>query len=292
MIKIQVPATSANLGTGYDCMGMAVNLFSEFTFTSSEKRLEISGCAEEFKNSSNLVYRAFVRGCEYLQVPVPNLKIKIETEVPVSRGLGSSASCIVGGLVASFTWHQKPIDKDIILKLACEMEGHPDNVSPAIFGGLCMSFIQNEQVELIKYPVSSDLHFLAIIPDFKVSTEAARAILPKQLSYADVTYQVSHALLLVDALQTGSLQKLKLALDDRMQEPYRKKLINNYDNIKKLCDKMNCDLYISGSGSTLMGITDDITIQNELINEIKKLLPKWLLKPVSVDPDGFKIEVH
>lgn len=290
MIKVQVPATSANLAVGYDCMGMAVDLYATFTFSESNE-LKITGCPMELQNENNLVYQAFCKGCQALGKPVPVVEITINSEIPLSRGLGSSATCIVGGLAAAYGWFGIPVDHDDLLKLANEMEGHPDNVAPAIFGGLCMAFVQNDEIELIKYPIHADYRLVAMIPDFEVSTKAAREILPKSLSYADVTYQVSHSLLLVKALADGNLSQLKVALQDHMQEPYRQKLIQNYADVKNICDKINGTMYISGSGSTLMGITDSAEKQNLMINQIKEHLPTWRVEPVEVEKQGVKIEV-
>ncbi|WP_429971360.1 homoserine kinase [Fructilactobacillus sp. Tb1] len=290
MIRIKVPATSANLAVGYDCMGMAVNLYNTFEFSPSDV-LRINGCPKDFQNEDNLVYRAFLKGCQNLDQEVPKVAIQIKSDIPVSRGLGSSATCIVAGIVAAYVWFHVPVNHKDVLKLANEMEGHPDNVAPAIFGGLCMSFVQDGEIELINYPINQDYRFVAIIPNFKVSTEAARSILPHELSYADVTYQVSHSLLLVNALASGELNKLKIALQDKMQEPYRQKLIKNYVEVKKICDKINCAMYISGSGSTLMGIADSDEKQKLMIKKITEHLPAWRVEPVQVENQGVKIEV-
>ncbi|MHA8111226.1 homoserine kinase [Lactobacillaceae bacterium Melli_B4] len=292
MIKVIVPATSANLAVGFDCIGLAVDMQSTFTFeVNNHQHLSIDGCPTEFQNESNLVYQAFKKLCEQIDQTVPDIHITIQSDVPVSRGLGSSATCIVGGLAGANQWFNAPLSNHQLLEIATEMEGHPDNVAPAILGGLCMAFVDsNQEVQVIKYPVSNQLEFLAIIPDFKVSTADARSVLPKQMSYADVTHQVSHSLLMTSALSTGNLDQLHEAMDDRMHEPFRAQLIEPFNQVKALCERLNAVLYISGSGSTLMAITDNDQNRNQLMKKLHQQFPKWRIQPVQVDPDGVKVD--
>ncbi|MEJ6401056.1 homoserine kinase [Nicoliella lavandulae] len=293
MIKVTVPATSANLSVGFDCIGLAVDMQSKFTFEhNSNADLTISGCPSEFQNEDNLVYQGFKAVCNAIDQPVPKLSIQIHTNVPVSRGLGSSAACIVGGLVGANQWFDLPLNDQELLEIATKMEGHPDNVAPAIFGGLCMAFVDsNQQVQVVKYPVNKALQFVAIIPNFKISTAAARSVLPSQMSYPDVTHQVSHSLLMTHAVETGNLSQLKEAMNDRMHEPYRAKLIHHFDQIKAICNQFNSVLYISGSGSTMMAVTDQPTIKAQLVAQIKAAFPEWQVVPIMVDNHGAKSEV-
>ncbi|USS88491.1 homoserine kinase [Fructilactobacillus hinvesii] len=289
MIKVTVPATSANLGVGYDCLGLALDLRATFQFQSASK-LTIAGCPEQFQNENNLVYRAFQAGCEALGEPVPSLAIKIDSPIPVSRGLGSSATCIVAGLAAAGEWFQTQFTQNELVQLATDFEGHPDNVTPVIYGGLCAGVQTDEGISVLTYPVADDLDFLAIVPDFTVSTDEARALLPKSVSYATATHQISHSLLLVRALMTGNLFDLRLALDDRLHEPYRKQLIANYDVVAEACDYFENSLYISGSGSTLIAITDDTPTRGMLRQRLMKELPDWNIFPVAVDTAGVQVE--
>ncbi|GLB47478.1 homoserine kinase [Philodulcilactobacillus myokoensis] len=292
MIKIKVPATSANLSVGFDCMGMAVNQYAYFTFQNNSKWLTINGCPKKFQNENNLVYKAFIKGCRVLKQPVPNVKITIQTEVPVSRGLGSSATCIVGGLKGAFEWFHHPISKQKLTQLAATMEGHPDNVAPAIYGGVCMAFNnQNDQVHVVKYPVNSIWKFLAIVPDFKISTQEARTVLPEQLSYQDATFQISHCLLMTHAIQGKRFSTLKEAMQDQMHEPFRKHLIKGYDQVKTITDQMHGILYISGSGSTLMLITNNVNDRQKIAKTIQNQFKKWQVKPISIDSNGIQSEV-
>lgn len=287
MIRIKVPATSANLGVGFDCMGLAVSLYSTIDFEQSSQKLIINGCDEQFQNEQNLIYQAFVRGCQFLNQPIPNVKITIDNHVPVSRGLGSSAVCIVGGLMGANLWFDSPLNKEEILTLATEMEGHPDNVAPAILGNLNVSFTDSlENIQNVAFKVSSDLFFVALIPDYQLSTKKARQVLPKSMDYQTVSYQVGHAVALSKALETGDLQLIRQAIIDKMHEPFRSKLIPDYSAVKSICEKDGGVLYISGSGSTLMAIASNLNDAQKIIDETKKSFPNWETHLLSVDTKG------
>jgi len=287
MIKIKVPATSANIGVGFDCMGLAVSLYSTATFEPSSQELEITGCPEEFQNKQNLIYQAFVKGCQFLDQPIPNVKITIENQIPISRGLGSSAFCIVSGLAGANAWFGNSLSKEQLLDLATQIEGHPDNVSPAIFGKLGVSFIdENDDVQTVHFDVSHNLHFVAMIPDYQVSTEKARQILPTEMSYSEAIYQIGHAVALSKALELGNLSLIRSAIVDKMHEPFRSQLIPDYQAVKNICETNSGLMYISGSGSTLMAITDNETSARSIIAAIKKSLPNWETHHLNIDTVG------
>ncbi|KRK92419.1 homoserine kinase [Companilactobacillus futsaii JCM 17355] len=268
-------------------MGLAVSLYSTIDFEQSSQKLIINGCDEQFQNEQNLTYQAFVRGCHFLNQPVPNVKITIDNHVPVSRGLGSSAVCIVGGLMGANLWFDSPLNKKEILTLATEMEGHPDNVAPAILGNLNVSFTDSlENIQNVAFKVSSDLFFVALVPDYQLSTKKARQVLPKSMDYQTVSYQVGHAVALSKALETGDLQLIRQAIIDKMHEPFRSKLIPDYSAVKSICEKDGGVLYISGSGSTLMAIASNLNDAQKIIDETKKSFPNWKTHLLSVDTKG------
>lgn len=286
MIKISVPATSANLGVGFDCLGLAVSLYSTASFEPNDVKLTISGCAPKYQSEDNLIYRAFVKGCQFLQKDVPNVKITIDNHIPISRGLGSSAFCIVAGLMGADAWFDGGLSKEQLLDLATEIEGHPDNVSPAIYGNLGASFIDENEVQTVHFEVATDLHFVALIPDYQVSTEKARQILPKEMSYQTAIYQIGHAVALSKAFEIGDLKLIKSAIVDKMHEPYRSQLIPDYQAAKEICQDNAGVMYISGSGSTMMAITTDGDAADKIISNIKKSFPNWETHHLSVDTKG------
>lgn len=292
MIKIKVPATSANIGVGFDCMGLAVSLYSTVTFEPNQSKLTITGCPQRYQNADNLIYKAFVKACQFLNQPVPKVKISVDNQIPMSRGLGSSAFCIVAGLKGANAWFNEPLSQTQLLDLATEMEGHPDNVSPAIYGKLGVSFIDSDKnVQTVHFDVSDKLHFVAMIPNYAVSTEQARKILPTEMSYKDAIYQVSHAVALSKALEDGNLSLIKSAIIDRMHEPFRQQLIPDYQKAKNICENSHGVMYISGSGSTMMAITDNKASAQEIFEDIKKDFPDWEVLQLNVDNVGATVEV-
>lgn len=292
MIKIKVPATSANIGVGFDCMGLAVSLYSTVRFEPNLSSLTIIGCPKRYQNSDNLIYQAFVKACQKLHQPIPKVKITVDNQIPMSRGLGSSAFCIVAGLKGANAWFNQPLSQTQLLELATEMEGHPDNVAPAIFGSLGVSFIDDQQnVQTVHFEVAKNLHFVALIPNYPVSTEQARKILPTEMSYQTAIYQISHAVALSKALEDGDISLIKSAIVDKMHEPYRQQLIPDYKMAKQICENNHGVMYISGSGSTMMAITDQADLAIRTVADIKKDFPDWEVLKLKVDTIGATTEI-
>lgn len=288
MFQIQVPATSANLAVGYDCLGLAINDLATFTFQKASQPLIIQDCPTKYQNKNNLVYQSFCKGCKVLKVNVPNVKISIQTKIPIARGMGSSATCIVAGLAAAFLWFHEPLNRNLLYQLAVKIEGHPDNVAPAIFGGLCAAYQMKHVYAHLHFSVSPHLFWTVLSPHYPVSTAKARQVLPKTMSYQNVTYQISHCLLLVHALEKGNLSQLKEALLDHMQEPYRQKLIPDYQKVHQIAQNYHSLTYISGSGSTIMIISPSEITQNQCVKELTEAVPNSRIKIVKIDTKGLQ----
>ena len=235
MIKITVPATSANLGIGYDTLGMAVSLYSHFTFERADE-LQITGCPEEFQNENNLVYASLVDALrEWGEEPFP-VKIDIQTEVPVARGLGSSSTCVVAGIMAAAALTGHTVDRAELVRIATAVEGHPDNVAPAILGGAVCSFTPEGGLpRCLRYEVSDRLRFITVIPPYEVHTSEARKVVPQQVALADAVWQMGRIAGMTRGLETGDLSLIAAANDDRLQEPFRRALIPDYDGIRATC---------------------------------------------------------
>lgn len=285
MIKITVPATTANMGCGFDTLGCALNLYATFTFSKSDT-FKVTGCPSEYQNEDNLVIQAYKKVFEYTKSKVFPVSLTIDSPIPVSRGLGSSASCILGGILGANALLDHPLTKEECLKLAVEMEGHPDNVAPALLGSLCASFM-DEKVITTQFKVSDEIEMLVMIPDFKVSTEKARELLPKQIDFKDAIYNLSRVTSLCKALETNNRTVIKAALKDRLHEPYRKTLIDEYDEVEKICENETA-FFISGSGPTLICIPDQNP--NHLIEKIKQLKNHWTCLILKADSEGAKEE--
>ena len=291
MIKITVPATSANLGIGYDTLGMAVSLYSHFTFERADE-LQITGCPEEFQNENNLVYASLVDALrEWGEEPFP-VKIDIQTEVPVARGLGSSSTCVVAGIMAAAALTGHTVDRAELVRIATAVEGHPDNVAPAILGGAVCSFTPEGGLpRCLRYEVSNRLRFITIIPPYEVHTSKARKVVPQQVALADAVWQMGRIAGMTRGLETGDLALIAAANDDRLQEPFRRALIPDYDDIRSTCLEGGAGtLWISGSGSTLMAVTDDTIVAKFLQVRLHEAFPTCETHILTCDTQGAQIE--
>lgn len=266
MLRIRVEATSANVCVGFDVLGIALDLYNEFTF---EKKTKFSfrGFSEEFSNvNNNLVYDSYMAVFKELnRNPIP-VEIGFKGDIPVSRGLGSSSSLIVAGVFAANYMLGNPLTKDECFDICAKLEGHPDNVAPAIYGNLVASYKKNDKFVPVSYSINKDLKFVVMIPPYKISTHEARGVLPKQLSYADIVNNTSRIVNLPKAFIDGNVDMLIDLFQDKMHEPYRSKLIKEYDEIKSICNKHNVAFAISGSGSTMLAVGKNV----DFISELKK----------------------
>lgn len=260
-VTVKVPGTTANIGPGFDCLGAALTLHNQFRFSLAAEALEIyvtGADADRVKtDSSNLVYQSF----EYLykaigRVP-PDVRIDIEMQVPLARGLGSSATAIVGGLVGANALAGNPLSRDAVMQLAVDLEGHPDNVVPALIGGcqLAATGTSGEWV-ICEVPWHSAVVPIVAIPDFELSTQEARKVLPSDYSRADAIFNTAHLGLLLRGLELGREEWLRAALQDRIHQPYRQSLIPGYEAVQAAAIGAGAyGLVISGAGPTLLALT-------------------------------------
>lgn len=294
MIKIRVPATSANLGPGFDALGVAFDLYNTYSFEKIPTGLEITGCPEEYSNEDNLVFTSFKKAMEYMKKDLDfGLKIHIESDIPVSRGLGSSAVCIVGGITGASELMGVKLSHDQIIEIGTEIEGHPDNVAPAVLGGLVISIMEDEKVLHNKIDVKGKLKYMALIPDFPLSTEEARGVLPKTVSRQDAIYNLSRVSLLVSALSNGRLDLIKYGLKDKLHQPYRGGLIPGYYEIMDKCGSLgSLGTYLSGAGPTIMTLHDgkDPEFKRSLEEFLSTLKDKWTLVELNMDNVGVTAE--
>lgn len=262
-IKVAVPATSANCGPGFDCLGFALQIYNIFSFIPAENTNEYTfsfngfgaDLLEQEQPEDNLVVKAmkavFVRANSHFVYG----HIHSETNIPPARGLGSSATAIVGGLLLANALLETPLTKEVLLQLATELEGHPDNVCPALYGNLCVSLFENEQVRHIEMPIPDDLQCIAVVPEVTVSTHEARKVLPKQVDYDHAVKNVAYTALLVASLYTDKKEYLGTALQDYLHVPYRKNLIPYCEEAFAAAREAGAlGATISGSGSTLLAM--------------------------------------
>lgn len=289
MIEVIVPATSANVGPGYDCLGLALTYYGKFYFELRNNGLTIEGCEQQFQNEQNLVYTAFKETLTHMKVACQGVYIRIDSDIPLARGLGSSAACIVAGVFGANALFDNKLDTQTLFELCTSIEGHPDNIAPAIFGNLCVSYMEHSVPYHIAYTIHPNLKFLCVIPAYEVSTQTARQLLPNEMSYADAVYQMGRCAALAKALEMNNQTIIKTASKDNMHEPYRKKLIRDYDNVQLISKKNGAlAMFISGSGSTMLIITDDVIKTKQMMKELQKY--DMVCKELEVDTQGVRIK--
>lgn len=292
MIRVRVPATSANMGAGFDTFGIALKLYNEIAVeeTDGDTEIKLFGGQYDSNFKDNLTYQSIIKTYEYLKVPYKNFKIDMsEGNIPMSRGLGSSAACIVGGIFAANKMLKDKLSVDEMLKIAVSIEGHPDNVAPALIGGMVTSVAGDSDVIYSKVNIKSKFKYAAMIPNFKVSTLDARTVLPKSYSRSDAVFNISRAAMLVSALNNGENEKLKIAFDDKLHQPYRKKFIHNIDEIFASSREYGSyGEFISGSGSTLLAIVDENNVDyfKKMGEFLKGLDYEWKLLELDMDNEG------
>ncbi len=282
-VSVKVPATTANLGPGFDCLGLALPVYNEVTVEETVmpgSGIEINIIDENNmydvlsipKDENNIAYKAIELLYNFIGQSVSDIKITIKTNIPVARGLGSSASVIVGGLVAANELLGKPADNAVILSIASEVEGHPDNVTPAIYGGFCISSIEDDgSVSFSKIDWPEEWKLTVIIPDYELDTSISRSVLPESISVKDAAFNVRKCAMLVDAVYKQDSEQLKKCLKDKLHQPYREKLIKGFKELNELLenkeDILGC--VISGAGPSILVISKNDgfeKVQNEVKN--------------------------
>lgn len=293
MIKVTVPATSANIGPGFDCLGVALSMYNTFYFSEIEEGLIIEGCDKSYQTEDNLIYVAMKKCFEKIGYTPKGVKIITQTDVPMSRGLGSSATCIIAGLVGANELAGRKLSKDELLLLATEMEGHPDNVAPALLGGMVTAIYEGENVYYSDIKVADGLKFCALIPNFTLSTEKARSVLPKEVPYKDAVYNVGRVSLMVTALSTGKFDLLKIGCQDKLHQDYRGGLINNYFDIIKKCEEYgSLGAFLSGAGPTIMLMLKENNLEfiENIKNYLDTLKDNWEVIELDIDFTGVNVD--
>ena len=307
-VSVTVPATTANLGPGFDCVGAALTLYNQFKFTSldltaeklageppqSSPLITVTGAEQErvITDERNLVYQSFVKLYQLLGQTVPPVQIDIQLGVPLARGLGSSATAIVGGLVGANQLTGETLDQIEVMKLAIALEGHPDNVVPALVGG-CRLAATGEEVlkgwEICEIPWHSDIVPVVAIPDFELSTQEARSVLPTEVSRADAIFNIAHLGLLLRGLETGRGDWLRSSLQDRLHQPYRQRLITGYEAVQSAALTAGAyGMVISGAGPTLLALVTSAQAQGVAV----AMADAWKEQGITCQVRSLSIDSH
>jgi len=261
MIRVQVPATTANLGPGFDCLGMALELYNivELMPFAHDLAIEVSGegAAEIDRDERNMVFQAAQRIFRQVGFTPGGIKIRLINQIPVARGLGSSTAAIVGGIIAANIVSGGRLTIKEMLPLAASMEGHPDNAAPAFLGGIVVSVQSDGEIKYLKIPPPAGLRAVVAVPDFTLPTRIAREILPQQISFQDAAFNLGRVALLVAALHQGDLSLLSTAMEDRMHQFFRAALIPGVKKVvaaAKLAGARGVTL--SGAGPAVIAFAD------------------------------------
>lgn len=255
MYKIISPATSANMAAGFDSFGVCFNMDNELYFEEFDGAIVINNHADTFRNKENLIVKSFYKASEILGYSPKGIKIDVKSGIPVSRGLGSSAACITSGVTAAYLLSNNKVNRSEIFEISTQIEGHPDNVAPNLFGGASISYTDGGKYKTAKFNISDKFYFITMIPQYKLSTQKARSVLPESYSANDCVFNISHAGIMILALISGNEALLADALQDKLHQPYRAPLIEDYEEILRICKNSGAiGCYLSGAGPTMVAI--------------------------------------
>lgn len=268
-VSVKVPATTANLGPGFDSLGLALPIFNTITVEETimpGTGIEINIIDETNEqdlisiptDENNIVYKAIELLYNSIGQSPSELKITIKTQIPIARGLGSSAAVIVGGLIAANELLGRPADEAALLSIATEIENHPDNITPAVVGGFVVSSLEEDgSVVYSKMKWPKDWNITVCIPDYELSTSIARSVLPSDVPMKDAIFNLKHVGMLVQAVNTHDEKLMKIALNDRLHQQYREKLIPGLREIKEALkhEENVLGVVISGAGPSVLVIS-------------------------------------
>ena len=302
-VSVKVPATTANLGSGFDCLGMALPIYNIVTIEETVlpgSGIEINMMSEnnsddEFAiehiptDENNIVFKAVEMLYNSIGQTPSELKITIKSQIPIAKCLGSSASVIVGGLMAANELLGRPADEAALLSIATEVEGHPDNITPAVIGGLVLTSQEDDgSIIYRKLHWPEEWHITVCIPDYELATDISRSVLPKEVSMKDATFNTKRIAMFIEALHTKDAELMRFALQDKLHQPYRTKLVPGLvdiiENLKHEENVLGCVL--SGSGPSILIIS-----QKNNLDKIKSIVQDtWSDLNVKTDIRTLKVE--
>lgn len=302
-VSVKVPASSANLGPGFDCLGIALPIYNTITIEETVlpgTGIEINMMSEEEtidemvfdsipRDENNIVYKAVEMLYNSIGQEPSELKINIQAQIPIARGLGSSSSIVVGGLLAANKLLGSPADEAALLAIATEVEGHPDNVAPAILGGFVLASQEEDgtlSYSKLQWPEEWDI--TVCIPDFELSTEIARSVLPKEVPMQDAIFNAKRLALLINAVNTKDEKLMKIALKDKLHQPYREKLVPGMHEIMEAFKHEDGVLgcVLSGAGPSMLVISHKYDV-DKIKSTVKEI---WEKQNIKVDTRTLKVE--
>ncbi|KAB8131806.1 homoserine kinase [Gracilibacillus oryzae] len=292
---IKVPSSTSNLGAGFDSIGLALNLYLELKITRADEWefIPASACLEGIpKGKDNLVYEIAEKVAKQYSMDkeLPSCSVEMKSEIPLARGLGSSATAIIAGIELANVLLDLKLSKDEKLQIATDIEGHPDNVAPSLLGG-CVVGHYDGKVSYTQIPVKG-VTFIAVIPDFELKTKDARAVLPKEFSYKESVQASSVANVSVAAICSGNWKLLGEMMEkDYFHQPYRKSLIPHYDELYDYLSQEAYGVFLSGAGPTMIAVVDDKNVFNA-VKQWRKDYPNYQWLSLQVENTGVYVETE
>lgn len=288
----RVPATSANLGVGFDVLGLALDLHASYSFELADE-LAISGCDERFQGPDNLVWRSYVTTCEEVGVAARPLHIHEDSPIPTSGGLGSSSTCVVAGIAAALALNGRQLDRSFMTSLATRIEGHPDNVAPAVMGGLVSSYVEDDSTRTTRWVVAPNLRFVCMAPPYRVLTADARQALPSMVPMGSVSWQVGRCLAMVSAMALGQPEEIAACCHDRIHEPYRAPLIADFERLRD-CSLMSgaATFLISGSGAAMLAICTSDALAQDVAGAVQQEMPELWVRVLRASEQGVSVRIQ
>ncbi|MDD4834783.1 MAG: homoserine kinase [Lutispora sp.] len=283
MIEIIVKATTANLGPGFDCLGLALDIENRVKFIESDK---------EFPDKNNLIYLSTKKIFDLSGKTMPILQIEQQINIPVCRGLGSSAACIAAGCIGGNELSGAGLSMDELIKIGTEIEGHPDNVVPAFLGGFTVSSLDEGKVVYFRQEAYEGFKYAVMYPEFTLATSLSRGALPKEIAFSDGVFNIGRASLFTAAMIAGDGELLKYACKDKMHQPYRKKLIPVFDEITSKADSLGAlSSFLSGAGPTIIAILPhgERGFEDAMKEYLKGMDGNWTLEMVGASNVGATI---
>lgn len=292
-MKLRLPATSANLGCGYDTLGLALSLYNTFEFWESETNICLDS---DLDPADHLVFRAMQEAQRTLSFPQKNATLRVETGIPIKSGLGSSAACVAAGIMMAFLLQGKKIDKNQVLLIGTQIEGHPDNLAPLLYGGLTAALASETGVYTQAFPIDASIEPLIVVPRFSFSTEEARRVLPEQIPVEDAVFNLTRIGLLIGALGEGNLDDIDTFTEDRLHEPYRLPLLRELDpNYRRVREKMRTlakGVSLSGAGPSLIAFTQDADARDTMREWLQAEQLDYEVPNVGIERIGYRLETQ
>lgn len=298
-VTVRVPATAANLGPGFDALGLALGLHNEIEVEAAGSGLALTVAGEgadrlQRQGGQNLMVRAVLGTLERFGERPEGLRIRAVNRVPLSRGLGSSSAAVLGGVVAAAALAGRDLTPEELLDLSLPLEGHPDNIAPALLGGLTVATLVDGTVRCLSLPVPDTIRAVAVVPEFHLATVKARQVLPPRVPRADAVFNVGRVALLLAAMQAGRLDLLREGVRDRLHQPYRAPLVPGMDEVLAAGERAGAlACFLSGAGPTLLALVEGEggAVGERMAacwQEVAGIVARPL--PLSIDRTGTRVE--